>query len=126
MKAKMMIAAALLAAPAMFQPAAAQPMRWTMDDVPHELRFCRLAVQGIVQDNAEQPLRFTIRNESGQRLRYSIRINAPRIGGGRQSGTVSVDNANPGETSVATSTPFAGNLAGRTVRLTLTRCATVR
>ena len=126
MKAKMMIAAALLAAPAMIQSAAAQPMHWTMDDVPHDLRFCRLALQGIMQDNAHQPLRFTIRNDSRQRLRYSIRISAPRTGGGRQSGTVSVDNANAGETSVATSTPFAGNLAGRAVRLTLTSCSVQR
>ncbi len=123
MKAKMMLAAVLLAAPALMQPAAAQraPTQWNMDNIPQSLAWCRLSVQAVVQDNPNQPLRFTILNESGHRVRYTIDIFAPG-NNGTQNGIVHVDNANARERSVATSTPFNGNLAGRTIRLSLASC----
>lgn len=123
MKAKMMLAAAMLAAPALMQPAAAQPAPtiWIMANVPNNLAWCRLSVQAVVQDNPNQPLRFTILNENERRVRYTIDIFAPG-NSGTQNGSVRVENANARERIVATSTPFAGNLAGRTIRLALASC----
>jgi hypothetical protein len=122
-------AAALAAPPGLAMPASAQqaPMQWGWDAVPQHLQWCRLTVQRVVQDNAGQPLRLTIRNDSGQRVQYVIAITAPRVGNiGPQTGRASVDNANPGEVSVTTSTPFQGDLRGQRVRLALESCSVRR
>ena len=87
---------------------------WTHPSNQHP--FCRLFVQQVVQDNPDQRLRFTIRNDSNTRVRYTIAISAQGTAG-RQTGTVSVDNANVNEVSVADS---AQAFRGRVQRISVT------
>lgn len=90
--------------------------QWEWTHPSNQHAFCRLFVQQVVQDNPDQRLRFTIRNDSNMRVRYTIAISA-QGSAGRQSGTVSVDNANVNEVSVADS---AQAFRGRVQRVSLT------
>jgi hypothetical protein len=117
-----LLAAAVISAIA--APLAAQAQtgpRWEWTHPSNQHPFCRLFVQQIVQDNPDQPLRFTIRNDSGRRVQYTISITAVPPANAPQRGTVRVDNANINEVSVATSTAFRGRI--ETVRLTLSSCS---
>jgi hypothetical protein len=113
------LVAALLAPPAA-QAQFSVAWEWTHPSNQHP--FCRIAVQQMEQEKMDGLLRLSLRNDSARRVRYSIALVA-RGSAGRQSGIVTVENANLNEISSAVSeTAFRGRV--QHVQLTLTRCET--
>lgn len=83
---------------------------------------CALRLDRIYQPNANQPIHLVITNTGHNRLRYDVQIELRR-GAEFTSGSIHVDNANPGEQSTRPSIQaFPGSLAGSVVTLRVTSC----
>ncbi|PZW45830.1 hypothetical protein C8P66_11028 [Humitalea rosea] len=85
--------------------------------------FCRLRLDRIFQPNPGQPIHLVISNISNIRLQYQVQITLTK-GNDTTSGSIFVDNANPGERSERPSIQaFPGSLQGSTVTLRVTSCS---
>lgn len=84
---------------------------------------CALRLDRIYQPGAGQPIHLVITNTGHSRLRYDVQIELRR-GADFTSGSIHVDNANPGEQSTRPSIQaFTGSLAGSVVTLRVTSCS---
>lgn len=105
--------------------AAAQEYEWTGNNRqyhPPSQAFCRLELNRIFQPNPGQPIHLVITNRSAVRVQYTISIELRR-GNEVTSGSIFVDNANPGERSERPSIQaFPGSLAGSRVTLRILNC----
>lgn len=105
--------------------AAAQQYEWTGNNRqyhPPSQAFCRLELNRIFQPNPGQPIHLVITNRSTVRVQYTISIELRR-GQEVTSGSIFVDNANPGERSERPSIQaFPGSLAGSRVTLRILNC----
>ena len=90
---------------------------------PPTQNFCRLRLDRIFQPNPGQPIHLVISNISNTRLQYQVQITLTR-GRDTTSGSIFVDNANPGERSERPSIQaFPGSLQGSIVTLRVTSCS---
>jgi hypothetical protein len=90
---------------------------------PPSQNFCRLRLDRIFQPNPGQPIHLVITNISNVRLRYDVQIELRR-GNEVTTGSIHVDNANPGERSERPSIQaFPGSLQGSRVTLRVTSCS---
>ncbi len=106
--------------------ASAQSFEWQGQNrgwTPPSRNVCLLELNRIYQPNPGQPIHLVITNRSSFRVQYAVNITLRR---GQQviTGQIFVDNANPGERSERpTFQPFAGDLRGSTVTLTVPSCS---
>jgi hypothetical protein len=83
---------------------------------------CPVLLNRIYQPSAGQPIHLVFTNAGHHRLRYDVQIELER-GAEFISGSIHVDNANPGEQSTRPGIQaFPGSLAGSRVTLRITTC----
>ena len=95
------------------------PQNWSWSAEPQ----CKLKVTQVTQPNESQPLHVTVLNASQVRLQYSLQVRVTRSGKEVFKDTISIDNANAGESSMRpTAQRLMGALSGAKVLISLQSC----
>jgi hypothetical protein len=117
------LSVALLSAAGLAQAAEKEwkntPQNWSWSAEPQ----CKLKVTQVTQPNESQPLHVTVLNASQVRLQYSLQVRVTRSGKEVFKDTISIDNANAGESSMRpTAQRLMGTLSGSKALISLQSC----